>query len=172
MCTLDLRTVYNGPIKLFHNRGDDLDGLHTALAAVVAGIAVVLAAFIFHPPTEICRGHRPFPEDVLNQYGFAIAELHFTRARMPIVAAHCTLQLVSGPQTTPHRLRGRLAGDRTGARWCRSRRRRRLARVALPAPQLGPNKLGGANAVCDAPACRPRGTECRHPNLTTRRSPV
>ncbi|TQC45464.1 hypothetical protein EEB14_31530 [Rhodococcus sp. WS4] len=71
-----------------------------ALAVVVIGIAVSLAAFIFHTPTEICRGHHPFPEDVLNQYGFAIAEQHFTRARMPIVAAHCTLQLVSGPRTT------------------------------------------------------------------------
>ncbi|WP_368680566.1 hypothetical protein R1X32_10210 (plasmid) [Rhodococcus opacus] len=72
-----------------------------ALAAVVVGIAAIVVAFIFHPPTEICRGHHPFPEDVLDQYGFAIAEQHFTRARMPIVAAHCTLRLVSGPRTTP-----------------------------------------------------------------------
>ncbi|WP_237737184.1 MULTISPECIES: hypothetical protein [Rhodococcus] len=28
-----LNSLNNGPIKLFHNRGDDLDGLHTALAA-------------------------------------------------------------------------------------------------------------------------------------------
>ncbi|WP_241962067.1 hypothetical protein [Rhodococcus opacus] len=124
-----LNSLYSGPITPFHNRGDDLDGLHTALAAafkeaeitvavfaarrprrpaadaplaaVVAGIAVYLAAFISHPPQEICRGHHRFPEDVLNQYGLVIAEQHFSRAKMPIVAAHCTLHLVSGPRTTP-----------------------------------------------------------------------
>ena len=124
-----LNSLYSGPITPFHNRGDDLDGLHTALAAafkeaeitvavfaarrprrpaadaplaaVVIGIAVYLAAFISHPPQEICRGHHRFPEDVLNQYGLVIAEQHFSRAKMPIVAAHCTLHLVSGPRTTP-----------------------------------------------------------------------
>lgn len=54
---------------------------------------------MFHPPTEICRGHHSLPEQVLDRYGFVIAEQHFTRARVPIVAAHCTLQLVSGPRT-------------------------------------------------------------------------
>lgn len=99
-------------------------------------------AFIFHTPTEICRGHHPFPEDVLNQYGFAIAEQHFTRARMPIVGAHCTLQLVSGPRTTPTVFVVDWPRDRTGARWCRTRRRRRLARVAIADPQLGSNEFG------------------------------
>ncbi|CAG7631255.1 hypothetical protein E143388_07278 [Rhodococcus opacus] len=70
-----------------------------ALVAVFIGIAVFVAAFMFHSPSEICRGHHPFPEDVLDQYGFVIAEQHFTRARAPLVAAHCTLQLVSGPRT-------------------------------------------------------------------------
>ena len=46
-----LNRLYNGPIKLFHNRGDDLDGLHTALAAsfeeveiTVVGSVAVFAA--------------------------------------------------------------------------------------------------------------------------------
>ncbi|MFD7012726.1 hypothetical protein [Rhodococcus jostii] len=65
--------------------------MHTALAA----------AFISHPPQEICRGHHRFPEDVLNQYGLVIAEQHSSRAKMPTVAAHCTLHLVSGPEPPP-----------------------------------------------------------------------
>ena len=44
-----LNSLYNGPITLFHNRGDDLDGLHTALAAAFeeVGITVVGAVAIF-----------------------------------------------------------------------------------------------------------------------------
>ena len=44
-----LNSLYNGPIKLFHNRGDDLDCLHTALVAAFGevGITVVGAVAVF-----------------------------------------------------------------------------------------------------------------------------
>jgi len=47
--SLALNSLYNGPIKLFHNRGDDLDCLHTALVAAFGevGITVVGAVAVF-----------------------------------------------------------------------------------------------------------------------------
>ncbi|EKT79085.1 putative methyltransferase [Rhodococcus opacus M213] len=41
-----LNSLYNGPIKLFHNRGDDLDGLHTALAAAFGEVEITIVGSV------------------------------------------------------------------------------------------------------------------------------
>ncbi|WP_337505458.1 hypothetical protein [Rhodococcus jostii] len=49
-----LNSLYNGPIKLFHNHGDDLDGLHTALATAFEEVEITVvgsvAVFAAHLP--------------------------------------------------------------------------------------------------------------------------
>ncbi|WP_306670138.1 hypothetical protein [Rhodococcus opacus] len=53
-----LNSLYNGPIKLFHNRGDDLDGLHTALTAAFeeVEITVVGTVAVFATRRPLCPG--------------------------------------------------------------------------------------------------------------------
>ncbi|WP_349307458.1 hypothetical protein [Rhodococcus sp. IEGM 1307] len=41
-----LNSLYNGPITLFHNRGDDLDGLHTALAAAFGEVEISIVGAV------------------------------------------------------------------------------------------------------------------------------
>ncbi|MGV9866318.1 hypothetical protein [Rhodococcus koreensis] len=41
-----LNSLYNGPITLFHNRGDDLDGLHTALAAAFEEVEITVVGTV------------------------------------------------------------------------------------------------------------------------------
>ncbi|MFE5700355.1 hypothetical protein [Rhodococcus koreensis] len=41
-----LNCLYNGPIKLFHNRGDDLDGPHTALAAAFEEVEITVVGTV------------------------------------------------------------------------------------------------------------------------------
>ncbi|WP_308340746.1 hypothetical protein [Rhodococcus sp. USK10] len=49
-----LNNLYNGPITLFHNRGDDLDCLHAALAAAFEEVEITVvdavAVFADHRP--------------------------------------------------------------------------------------------------------------------------
>ena len=41
-----LNSLYNGPITLFHNRGNDLDGLHTALAAAFGEVEITVVGAV------------------------------------------------------------------------------------------------------------------------------
>ncbi|KXF49131.1 hypothetical protein AXA44_26295 [Rhodococcus sp. SC4] len=41
-----LNSLYHGPITLFHNRGDDLDGLHTTLAAAFAEVEITVVGTV------------------------------------------------------------------------------------------------------------------------------
>nr|WP_271209176.1 SAM-dependent methyltransferase [Rhodococcus wratislaviensis]GLK33644.1 hypothetical protein GCM10017611_04860 [Rhodococcus wratislaviensis] len=41
-----LNSLYNGPIKLFHNRGDDLDGLHTALTTAFGEVEITVVGTV------------------------------------------------------------------------------------------------------------------------------
>ncbi|CAG7631266.1 class I SAM-dependent methyltransferase [Rhodococcus opacus] len=49
-----LNSLYNGPIKLFHNRGDDLDGLHTALTTTFENVEITVVGAV-----AVFAAHRP-----------------------------------------------------------------------------------------------------------------
>ncbi|WP_328286584.1 hypothetical protein [Rhodococcus sp. JS3073] len=41
-----MNSLFNRPIKLFRNRGDDLDGLHTALTAVFCEVEITVVGTV------------------------------------------------------------------------------------------------------------------------------
>ncbi|HEY9414855.1 MAG TPA: class I SAM-dependent methyltransferase [Pseudonocardia sp.] len=51
-----LNSLYNGPIKLFHNRGDDLDGLQTALTAAFEEVEIITVGTV-----AVFAARRPRP---------------------------------------------------------------------------------------------------------------